>query len=58
MSDTERYGRILLAAAVLALFLVVVASMVVGEFILPLFMLVIAVGLVGYVLMRAGQQRG
>lgn len=54
MSNTERYGRLLLAGAVLALFLVVVASMITGEFIVPLFMLVIVVGLVGYILMRAG----
>ncbi len=51
MSQGERTGRILLAAAVGLLFLVVFASMVTGRPLWPLIVGVALIGLVGGVLM-------
>lgn len=56
MTDTERYGRILLAIAVLGLFLTVVASMIVGRFLTPTLVVVAIFGVVGFVMMRWGQR--
>ena len=54
MTQMERYGRILLTLAVLGLFLTVVASMIVGRFLTPTLVVVVAFGVVGFVLMRRG----
>ncbi|CAN5612245.1 hypothetical protein BH23CHL2_BH23CHL2_20410 [soil metagenome] len=56
MTDTERYGRILLAVAVLGLFATVVVSMIAGSFMMPMFVVVVIFGAVGYVLMQRGKR--
>ena len=57
MTPLERYGRILLAAAVLGLFLTVVASMIAGSFLTPLIVVVVVAGVAGYLMMTRGQRR-
>lgn len=51
MTQAERTGRILLAAAVGLLFLVVVGSMITGEMLTIPLIVVAAIGAVGLVLM-------
>jgi hypothetical protein len=57
VTPLERYGRILLAAAVLGLFLTVVASMIAGSFLTPLIVVVVVAGVAGYLMMMRGQRR-
>lgn len=57
MTPLERYGRILLAAAVFGLFLTVVASMIAGRFLIPLIVVVAVAGAAGYLMMMRGQRR-
>ncbi len=56
MTQLERYGRILLAAAVLGLFLTVVTSMVAGRVLTPFVVIVVIAGGVGYLMMKQGQR--
>ena len=56
MTDIERYGRILLAIAVLGLFGTVVASMIAGSFLVPMFVVVVVFGVAGYVMMQRGKR--
>jgi len=56
MTDTERYGRILLTIAVLGLFGTVVASMIAGSFLVPVFVVVVVFGVAGYVMMQRGKR--
>jgi ABC-type dipeptide/oligopeptide/nickel transport system permease subunit len=57
VTPLERYGRILLAAAVFGLFLTVVASMIAGSFLTPLIVVVVVAGVAGYLMMTRGQRR-
>jgi ABC-type dipeptide/oligopeptide/nickel transport system permease subunit len=57
VTPLERYGRILLAAAVFGLFLTVVASMIAGSFLTPLIVVVVIAGVAGYLMMMRGQRR-
>lgn len=56
MTDLERMGRIVLAIAVLGLFGGVVASMIANELLIPVLVVVILFGLVGYAMMVMGRR--
>ena len=56
VTPLERYGRIILAAAVLGLFLAIVASMIAGSFLTPLLVVVVIAGAAGYLMMMRGQR--
>ena len=52
MTESERYGRILLTIAVLGLFLTIVASMILNRILIPTLVVVAVFGLAGLVMMR------
>jgi hypothetical protein len=56
LTDLERMGRMLLAIAVLGLFGGVVASMIANRILVPVLVIVILFGLVGYGMMVAGRR--
>jgi hypothetical protein len=57
ISPMERRGRIILAGAVLALFLTVTASMIAGRLLTPLVLAAVAIGAVGWIAMAMGKRR-
>ncbi|RIK47096.1 MAG: hypothetical protein DCC58_01050 [Chloroflexi bacterium] len=56
MTTLERRGRIVLALAVLGLFLSVTASMIAGELLLPLIIGAIVLALGGWIAMQLGRR--
>src|SRR5690606_1246000 len=56
MTDQERMGRIVLSIAVLGLFGGVVASMIANQILIPVLVIVILFGLVGYAMMVMGRR--
>ncbi len=57
MTAAERNGRILLAVAVLCIFLSVTASMIAGRLLAPLVLGSVVIGVVGAALFLIGRRR-
>jgi hypothetical protein len=56
MTTLERRGRIVLALAVLGVFLTVTASMIAGRLLTPLLLGMLAIGAVGWLAMQLGRR--
>lgn len=58
VNTMERWGRIVLSLAVLALFLSITASMIAGRFLVELILGILLIGALGWLAMAWGRRAG